>query len=72
MPKTIEAIFENGVFKPLTKIPAREHERFKIIYFSLEDESPIHFLQLAEEGEGFGFLREKEEDIYSVADGEEL
>lgn len=31
MPKTIEAIFEDGVFKPIKKVKLPEHERFKII-----------------------------------------
>ncbi|MBI4688789.1 MAG: antitoxin family protein [Nitrospirae bacterium] len=31
MPKTIEAIYENGVFKPLKKINLPEHKRLTII-----------------------------------------
>jgi len=72
MPKTIEAIYENGVFKPLSKIPAMEHERFKIIYFPVEEESSLHLLQIAEEGGSFDFLKEKGEDIYSLDNGEEI
>lgn len=72
MPKTIEAVFENGVFKPLTKIPAKEHGRFKIIYFPLEDESNLDLLQMAEKAGSFEFLKEKEEDIYLFEDGETL
>lgn len=73
MPKTIEAIFENGVFKPLGKITAKDHARFKIIFSPLEDkELPLHLLQMAEEGGSFDFLKEKEEDIYSAEDGEAL
>ncbi|MBI4690040.1 MAG: antitoxin family protein, partial [Nitrospirae bacterium] len=30
MPKTIEAIYENGVFKPLKKINLPEHKRLTI------------------------------------------
>lgn len=30
MPKTIEAIYENGVFKPLRKLKLTEHIRFKL------------------------------------------
>ncbi len=30
MPKTIEAIYENGVFKPLEKIDLREGERVRL------------------------------------------
>ncbi len=31
MTKTIEAIFENGVFKPLEKIDIKEHEKVTVI-----------------------------------------
>ena len=31
MPKTIEAIYENGVFKPLEKVAVKEHEKITII-----------------------------------------
>lgn len=31
MPKTIEAIYEDGVFKPLKKINLPEHKRLTII-----------------------------------------
>jgi predicted DNA-binding antitoxin AbrB/MazE fold protein len=31
MPKTIEAIYENGVFKPLEKIDLKEHQKVEII-----------------------------------------
>jgi len=31
MPKVIEAIYENGVFKPLEKVDIEEHKRIKII-----------------------------------------
>lgn len=30
MPKTIETIFENGVFKPLEKVDIKEHEKIRI------------------------------------------
>ena len=31
MPKTIEAIYENGVFRPLEKVAVKEHEKITII-----------------------------------------
>lgn len=31
MPRTIEAIYENGVLKPLSVLDLKEHERVKII-----------------------------------------
>ena len=30
MPKTINAIYENGVFKPLEPVSLKEHERVKL------------------------------------------
>jgi predicted DNA-binding antitoxin AbrB/MazE fold protein len=30
MPRTIEAIYENGVFKPLKKIQLNEHQKVKL------------------------------------------
>ena len=31
MPKTIDAIYENGVFKPLEKLDMEEHKKIRII-----------------------------------------
>ncbi len=31
MPKTIEVVYENGVFKPIEKVDFKEHEKIKII-----------------------------------------
>lgn len=32
MPHIINAIYENGVFKPLEKVNLKEHEKIKIIF----------------------------------------
>lgn len=69
MPKVVDAVFEKGVFKPLTKVPAREHERFKIVFYPSDE---FHFLGMAEEGRSFDFLKEEAEDIYSSQDGKEV
>lgn len=37
MPKTIEAIYEDGVFKPLKKIRLNEHQKVELNIFT-EDE----------------------------------
>lgn len=39
MSKVIDAIFENGVFKPLGKVEIKEHERLQIIIKEKEAES---------------------------------
>ncbi len=31
MPKVIDAVFENGVFKPLEKVDVPEHKKLRII-----------------------------------------
>ena len=73
MSKPIEAIFENGTLRPLGKINAKEHEKFKIILLPIDEEdSSFHLLQMAEKGQSFHFLKEKGEDIYSAHDGDPL
>lgn len=67
MPKAIEAVFEKGVFKPLKKVPAREHERYKLVFLPLEE---FLHLQIAEKGKSFDFLESEDEDIYTLKDGE--
>lgn len=47
MSKTIEAIFEDGVFKPLQKIDIKEHERVEIKVLS-KDEWQRRFNRLIE------------------------
>ncbi len=37
MSKTIEAIFEDGVLKPLQKLPLKEHEKVEIRIFSPQE-----------------------------------
>ncbi|MBI5788519.1 MAG: antitoxin family protein [Candidatus Schekmanbacteria bacterium] len=42
MPKTIEAVYENGVFKPVKKIKLPEHELVKLVITPLyEDEEAV-------------------------------
>ena len=37
MPRTIEAIYENGVFKPLKKIQLNEHQKVKLTILTEEE-----------------------------------
>ncbi len=41
MSKVIEAIFENGVFKPLTEINLKNHQHVRIEIFIEDEESSI-------------------------------
>jgi predicted DNA-binding antitoxin AbrB/MazE fold protein len=38
LPKTIEAIYENGAFRPLGKVKFREHERVKLTISPVEED----------------------------------
>lgn len=37
MPKVIDAVYENGVFKPLGKVKVKEHEKVSIKIISHEE-----------------------------------
>jgi len=37
MPKVIDAVFENGVFKPLQSVDVKEHEKVAIKILSLDE-----------------------------------
>lgn len=68
MPKTIRAVYENGVFKPAEKVNLPEHQPVEVV---VPDDIPTHLIaSVAEEAGSFSFLVHPEEDIYSVNDGE--
>jgi predicted DNA-binding antitoxin AbrB/MazE fold protein len=37
MSQVISAVYENGVFKPMEKVPFKEHEKVEIKIFSKDD-----------------------------------
>ena len=41
MSKVIEAIFENGIFKPLSELHLKNHQRVRIEILSEEDEQSV-------------------------------
>jgi predicted DNA-binding antitoxin AbrB/MazE fold protein len=41
MSKVIEAIFENGIFKPLSELRLKNHQRVRIEILSEEDEQSV-------------------------------
>lgn len=47
MPKVIDAVFEDGVFKPLQSVEVKEHEKVAIKILSL-DEWQIRFNRIIE------------------------
>lgn len=69
MAKIIQAIFENGIFRPLEKVSLPEQQKVEIIIE--EDEISTKIISVvAERSSSFHFLKEPQEDIYTVKDGE--
>jgi len=69
MLQTIQAIYENGVLKPLGKLDIPEHQRLEIIV--LEDDAPLSLIaRVAEQGGSYDFLHHPAEGIYTKDDGE--
>ncbi|MBF0342740.1 MAG: antitoxin family protein [Nitrospirae bacterium] len=69
MPEIIDAVFEKGAFKPLTEVAAKEHGRYKIVFYPSEE---FQLLSMAQESGSLDFLKEEVEDIYTLRDGEEV
>ncbi len=66
---TIEAIYENGVLKPLQKLDIPERQRVEIII--LADDLPSSLIaEIAEQSGIYTFLSHPGEDIYTIEDGE--
>lgn len=40
MPKTIDAIYEDGVFKPLEKINLKHNKKIELVIFPIEGDIP--------------------------------
>lgn len=68
--RTIEAVFEDGVFRPLSAVRLPEHQRVSLVV-TVPDDLPASLLaRVAEQGKGFDFLADPREDLYSSEDGE--
>jgi predicted DNA-binding antitoxin AbrB/MazE fold protein len=63
MPKIIEAIYENGVFKPLQKVDLKEGERVKILLKKIDVEKFV-MARLSEEKIRELERRFEDEDLY--------
>jgi predicted DNA-binding antitoxin AbrB/MazE fold protein len=69
MPQAIQAIYENGVFRPLGKVNIPERRTLEILI--LEDDLPLSLIsRVADQGGSYDFLDEAGEDIYTANDGE--
>ena len=68
--QAIEAVFEDGVFRPLVEVKLPEHQRVSIVV-AVQDDLPAELLaRAAELGGSFAFLADPTEDLYSLDDGE--
>lgn len=68
--EAIEAVFEDGVFKPLVAVELAEHQRVSLV-IAVPDDLPAEALALeAERGPAFAFLSDPREDVYTPDDGE--
>lgn len=76
MLQVIDAVYEQGMFKPLGDVPLSERQRVKLVFVSDEgaasaDDLPaLALAMLAERSPSFAFLADPREDIYSIQDGE--
>lgn len=69
MPQTIQAIFENGVLRPLQKLDIPEHQKLEILI--LEDDLAASLIaQAAQQSGSYDFLQNPGEEIYTIKDGE--
>ena len=70
--QAIEAVFEDGVFRPLAKVRLPEHQRVSIVV-TVHDDLPAELLaKVAENGGSFAFLADHAENLYSPDDGEAI
>ena len=66
MTQTIEAIYEDGVLKPLTPLELPEHQRVTLNIQPLESLSPDEILELAHQVYE-GLLDEEVDEIEAIA-----
>jgi predicted DNA-binding antitoxin AbrB/MazE fold protein len=71
MPRTIQAIYEDGGLKPLRKLDLSEQQAVEILI--LEDDLPAsRIAEVAGKAGSYNFLGRSGEDIYTAEDGEGL
>ncbi|MBI3950072.1 MAG: antitoxin family protein [Acidobacteria bacterium] len=69
--RTVEAIYQNGVLKPVEALNLAEHARVKLVLLLVEEDIPTVALhELAAQSGSFEFLADPREDVYSLEDGE--
>lgn len=71
MTQFIRALFEDGMFKPLSFVRFPEHLKVILAVNIPTDDVPSLLLnRLAEESPSYNFLSDPQEDIYTANDGE--
>ena len=71
MPRTIQAIYEDGVLKPLRKLDLSEQQAVEILILE-DDLSASRIAEVAGKAGSYNFLARSGEDIYTAEDGEGL
>ncbi len=71
MPRTFQAIYENGVLKPLHKLDLPEQQTVEVLILD-DDLSPSLIAEVAHRAGSYNFLSRSGEDIYTAEDGEGL
>jgi predicted DNA-binding antitoxin AbrB/MazE fold protein len=71
MPRTIRAIYEDGVLKPLRKLDLSEQQAVEILILE-DDLPPSRIAEVAGKAGSYNFLDHSAEDIYTAEDGEGL
>ncbi|MBU2528846.1 antitoxin family protein [bacterium] len=76
---TIQAVFENGIFRPIKKVRIAEHRKVKIIidpashylFSEVDNDVPSKLIaSAANNSKSFKFLKQSKENIYTIKDGE--
>ena len=76
MIRTVDAIYENGFFRPLEDVDLPNQEKVRLLFLpeseaALDDDlSAWAIALLAERSPSFAFLADPREDIYTLEDGE--
>ena len=72
VPRAVDAIFENGVFRPLEAVRLPERQRVALLVTPHDDPIADTIARAASLGRSFAFLEAEAEDIYSPEDGEPI
>ncbi|MBI4309767.1 MAG: DUF104 domain-containing protein [Candidatus Omnitrophica bacterium] len=73
MTKLLSAVYEHGQIKPDVSLDLAEHQKVFVAVVISEGDTPgLLIAQTAQKSKSFDFLTDPREDIYSMADGNDL